>query len=263
MTVQGKSITVSSSDGLAAIDTGTTLIGAPSDIAQEFWSNVPGSAALSGQYQGMYSFRACFQLFLVSHSTHRMWHTACSTSISASISFGGTTWPISSDDMNLGVVSGVGSKQMCAGGVFDIGSTVGNGQGLPSWIVGDTFLKNVYSVFQADPPAVGFAQLANGLNSSSASLSSHSRSRNWVDVRCRCHGNGDLFGYRRRSTAHRIEYTRWSERRLLAANGPLDGARPRHVLLCRALFRLLMMQEHTRGGGIPLICALPITVAHS
>lgn len=61
VTVQGKSISVSSSEGLAAIDTGTTLLGAPSTVAQQFWSNVPGSVALTGQYQGMYAFRKRLQ----------------------------------------------------------------------------------------------------------------------------------------------------------------------------------------------------------
>lgn len=28
-----------------------------------------------------------------------------------------------------------------------------------TWVVGDTFLKNVYSVYRYDPPAVGFATL--------------------------------------------------------------------------------------------------------
>lgn len=36
-----------------------------------------------------------------------------------------------------------------------------SGDDLPiSWIVGDTYLKNFYSVFRYDPPAVGFAPLA-------------------------------------------------------------------------------------------------------
>ncbi|KAF8840864.1 acid protease, partial [Paxillus ammoniavirescens] len=124
------------------IDTGTTLIGAPSSIVQSIWANVPGSVALDGQYQGMYAY-------------------PCNTAVSVSISFGGTSWPISAADMNLGNVTSTGSTtQMCIGGIFDVGSTVGSGQGTPSWIVGDTFLKNVYSVYQANPPAVGFAQLA-------------------------------------------------------------------------------------------------------
>ncbi|KIJ18473.1 hypothetical protein PAXINDRAFT_167075 [Paxillus involutus ATCC 200175] len=151
VTVQGKSVSIPSGSGLAAIDTGTTLIGAPSSIVQSIWANVPGSIALSGQYAGYYAY-------------------PCSTAISVSISFGGTNWPISAADMNLGNVTSTGSTtQMCVGGIFDIGSTVGSGQGTPSWIVGDTFLKNVYSVYQANPPAVGFAQLANGSSTSGSS----------------------------------------------------------------------------------------------
>lgn len=69
MTVQGKSISISSSEGLAAIDTGTTLIGAPSTVAQQIWANVPGSVALSGQNQGMYAFRKHLQLAVI-HTTH-------------------------------------------------------------------------------------------------------------------------------------------------------------------------------------------------
>ncbi|KAG9316875.1 aspartic peptidase domain-containing protein [Chiua virens] len=152
ITVLGNTISVSSSESLAAIDTGTTLIGGPSDIVAQIWSSVPNSAALTGQYAGLYAF-------------------PCSSSVTVSISFGGTNWAISTADMNLGTVSGSGSKAMCAGGIFDIGTSVGNSNGLPSWIVGDTFLKNVYSVFQANPAAVGFAQLASGLSSTTNSSS--------------------------------------------------------------------------------------------
>ena len=70
VTVQGKSISVSSSDGLAAIDTGTTLIGAPSSVTQEIWSNVPGSVPLTDEYEGIYSFRKCGQSFRVLHGIH-------------------------------------------------------------------------------------------------------------------------------------------------------------------------------------------------
>ncbi|KIJ37242.1 hypothetical protein M422DRAFT_260180 [Sphaerobolus stellatus SS14] len=33
----------------------------------------------------------------------------------------------------------------------------------PNWIIGNTFLKNVYSVFRFDPLAVGFAQLSSSV----------------------------------------------------------------------------------------------------
>ena len=71
MTVQGKSISIS--DGLAAIDTGTSLIAAPTNIVKEIWSNVPNSIALSGEYAGMYAFRECRRLlFIAYHSQDLM-----------------------------------------------------------------------------------------------------------------------------------------------------------------------------------------------
>jgi len=36
----------------------------------------------------------------------------------------------------------------------------------PGWIIGDTFLKNVYSVFRVNPASVVFAALAPGVQSS-------------------------------------------------------------------------------------------------
>lgn len=78
------------------------------------------------------------------------------------------------------------SSSECIGVFFDIGSS--SGPGAPSWVVGDAFLvspprsrimqpphvsarqKNVYSVFQYNPPAIGFAALSeeaiaqNGVN---------------------------------------------------------------------------------------------------
>ncbi|KAG2751850.1 acid protease [Suillus brevipes Sb2] len=151
VTVQGKTITIDAPTGLAAIDTGTTLIGAPTPFAASIWAQVPGSMELSGEWQGLYAF-------------------PCDTNVTVHISFGGTNWAISPLDMNLGTLNNTiignanATSQMCAGGIFDIG--IGS---TPAWIVGDTFLKNVYSVFRASPPAVGFAQLASGSNSSTGS----------------------------------------------------------------------------------------------
>ena len=49
------------------------------------------------------------------------------------------------------------SESTCVGGFFALDTS---GTSAPAWIVGDTFLKNVYSVFRASPPSVGFAQLS-------------------------------------------------------------------------------------------------------
>lgn len=83
------------------------------------------------------------------------------------MSFGGKTWPINAQDMNLGRVS-TGSD-ICAGGIFDLnaGSSIDEGGGNPSWVVGATFLKNVYSVFRSKPAAIGFAELSSAAGGSS------------------------------------------------------------------------------------------------
>jgi len=49
------------------------------------------------------------------------------------------------------------STKQCVGALFSLDTSGGNG---PAWIVGDTFLKNVYSVFRYSPASVGFASLS-------------------------------------------------------------------------------------------------------
>jgi len=72
------------------------------------------------------------------------------------MNFGGQqSWGVSAADFELMSVDGTN----CVGAFFDI--DFGSGNEGPSWIVGDTFLKNVYSVFRFDPPSVGFAQLSS------------------------------------------------------------------------------------------------------
>lgn len=68
--MNGNSVTPSSSETLAAIDTGTTLIAGPSDAVANIWSQVEGSQALSGQMAGFFSFRTFFHYF---SSPSRLW----------------------------------------------------------------------------------------------------------------------------------------------------------------------------------------------
>ncbi|KAK0194901.1 aspartyl protease [Armillaria mellea] len=144
LTVQGKSIalTTSGTTALSAIDTGTTLIGGPSDDVAAIWAQVSGAQQARGQ-QGLYTF-------------------PCNTNVEVTMSFGGKSWPINSQDMNLGPATA--GSSMCLGGIFDLtaGSNIPEGTGNPGWVVGATFLKNVYSVFRdSNPPAIGFAQLSS------------------------------------------------------------------------------------------------------
>ncbi|VDC02988.1 unnamed protein product [Peniophora sp. CBMAI 1063] len=149
-TVNDNTISISSGDTGAVIDTGTTLIGGPSTEVANIYAQISGSEALSGSYDGYYSY-------------------PCDTSVSLAFSFGGPSWAVSSADFQL-YENGDGT---CIGAVFVYESSSssepsGPGSGgpfkrdtsSPAWIVGDSFLKNVYSVFRANPASVGFAQLS-------------------------------------------------------------------------------------------------------
>ena len=72
------------------------------------------------------------------------------------MAFGGKSWPIKAEDMNIGRVGP--DSPLCAGGIFEAG---GEGEGIPDWIVGIVFLKNVYTVLRSQPAAIGFAELSD------------------------------------------------------------------------------------------------------
>ncbi|KAJ6625352.1 aspartyl protease [Mycena sp. CBHHK59/15] len=147
ITVQGNSVSVATGNAaLAAIDTGTTLIGGPTADVNAIWNAIPGARALTSM-AGFFEF-------------------PCTTTVSISMSFGGKVWPINPADMNLGPAQDGGT--MCLGGIFDLtlGSNIVANSGNPTWVVGDTFLKNVYSVYRQNPLSVGFAQLSDLAGSS-------------------------------------------------------------------------------------------------
>lgn len=59
ITVNGRTVTLPSGN-LAAIDTGTTLIGGPSAAVSAVYAQIPGSQPLSGNLAGFYGFRMSF-----------------------------------------------------------------------------------------------------------------------------------------------------------------------------------------------------------
>jgi len=144
ISVQGNTITLPSGpSSYAAIDTGTTLVGGPPAAMAQIFSQIPGAQPGVGNLEGYYTY-------------------PCSPKVQISLSFGGQTWTVDPNDFQLGQIS----SSRCLGAFF----TLTTGSSAPSWIIGDTFLKNVYSVFRYQPPAVGFAQLSdlatsmNGVN---------------------------------------------------------------------------------------------------
>jgi cathepsin D len=147
ITVNGAAVTLSTTKPLSAIDTGTTLIGGPHDDVLSLYNSIPGSVSLGNLDPGFFAF-------------------PCSTEVTVSMNFGGQSWSINPQDFNTGQVPS--SHNMCRGAIFDISQGSDNvaGSSNPAWVVGDTFLKNVYSVFRSSPASVGFAQLSTAAGGS-------------------------------------------------------------------------------------------------
>ncbi|KAI0070897.1 acid protease [Panus rudis PR-1116 ss-1] len=135
---QGQHVDLPSGSSFAAIDTGTTLVGGPASVISALYATIPGSEPATGDYQGYYTY-------------------PCLTNVTVSLGFGDSNnlWPIDPGMFKLMQLS----KDSCLGAFFELSSS---GSSSPNWIVGDAFLKNVYTVFRAsDPPAVGFANLSS------------------------------------------------------------------------------------------------------
>ncbi|KAF8322235.1 acid protease [Clavulina sp. PMI_390] len=134
--------------GYAAIDTGTSLIGGPTAWMADLYAQIPGASAGTGSLEGYYVYD-------------------CSTNVNVSLTFGGVSYSIETADFSRVADS---SGKTCIGSFFGIdvtGSSV-------SWIVGDTFLKNVYSVYRESPAAVGFALTGSGGNTTAGTTSTSS-----------------------------------------------------------------------------------------
>ncbi|RDX43469.1 acid protease [Lentinus brumalis] len=127
--------TVVSSELKTIIDSGTTLMGASPSAVAQFYARINGSRQ-DPDLGGYYSF-------------------PCDPTPAVSLSWGGRDWKIDPALFNLGD-SGVPGE--CVGALVptDLGPRVGN----DTWLLGDTFMKNVYTVFSVEKKSIGFAKLA-------------------------------------------------------------------------------------------------------
>ncbi|TYJ52523.1 hypothetical protein B9479_006883 [Cryptococcus floricola] len=130
----------------ACIDTGTTLIGAPPSTVQAIYAQIPGSSPLPPWIIG----------------GQGLWQYPCSQNVSALFQFGGQQYSMSNTDMNLGPFTS--DSSMCTGAFFEMQMSSNSPI---QWIVGASFLKNVYTSFRNTPTAIGFAPLV--LNAASNS----------------------------------------------------------------------------------------------
>lgn len=130
---------------MVAVDTGTTLIGGPQSIIESIYAAIPGSERMTGAYANYYQY-------------------PCTSTIDLKITFGSYEIEIGDADFNLGRYSS--NTEMCTGAVY---IQALSSSSPVSWIVGDTALKNVYSVYRFNPPAVGFAALPGTASSATGS----------------------------------------------------------------------------------------------
>jgi hypothetical protein len=110
---------------LAYIDTGTSFIFCPPDQAATFYGTVPGAKILSTVGTVTYS-------------------VPCDTTTAMTFTFGTVTYSVLAKDWISSEVNGV-----CTGNIF------GHAVVPDAWLLGDTFLKNVYAVFDVDQNRIG------------------------------------------------------------------------------------------------------------
>ncbi|KIK55986.1 hypothetical protein GYMLUDRAFT_248204 [Collybiopsis luxurians FD-317 M1] len=116
------------------IDSGTTIMYGPPDAVAQFYDSVNG-ATLFDESEGFYSF-------------------PCDSVPDVSFNWGGDDFSISADNFNLGATESGSSDCVGALAAQDLGL------GDNTWLLGDSFMKNVYTAFSFERTAVGFATLS-------------------------------------------------------------------------------------------------------
>ncbi|POR32963.1 Aspartic-type endopeptidase ctsD [Tolypocladium paradoxum] len=119
------------------IDTGTSFIFGPEDMVKKLHSVIPGSQSSDGM----------------------TYTVPCDSTKPLTLTFSGVDFMISPKDW----ISPEATSGKCTSNIY--GRDVVKG----SWLLGDTFLKNVYTVFDKDQNRIGFANLAGVRSKQSSS----------------------------------------------------------------------------------------------
>ncbi|KAJ3499805.1 hypothetical protein NLJ89_g10055 [Agrocybe chaxingu] len=131
------STTAPAVDTVAAIDTGTTLIYLPANLARRFYDMIPDAKPAPTYGSEFFTF-------------------PCDADFTISLSFGGQNFAINNADFNMGPTAP--SSTDCVGGIL------GLEEGFPATlaIIGDEFLKSWYSTFDYSNGArIGFSPSTN------------------------------------------------------------------------------------------------------
>lgn len=108
---------------LAYIDTGTSFVFGPPDFVKKLHNNIPGSSSSDGL----------------------TYNVPCDTNKPLVFTFSGVDYEISAKDW----VVGQDGNGKCTSNIYGHEVVAG------SWLLGDTFLKNVYAVFDKDDKKIG------------------------------------------------------------------------------------------------------------
>ncbi|KAK4242079.1 hypothetical protein C8A03DRAFT_40502 [Achaetomium macrosporum] len=121
----GKSVNIGSA--MAYIDTGTSFVFAPPDDLVDLFKLIPGSSSYE-------------------NAGYVEYQIPCDTNLPIHVTFSGVDYEISAADWVVRK-----DEKSCISRIY--GYEIKSG----TWLLGDTFLKNVYSVFDADKMRIGFA----------------------------------------------------------------------------------------------------------
>ncbi|KAJ6453785.1 acid protease [Mycena sanguinolenta] len=134
--VPGASAKVGSTTAISGfgtiIDSGTTLMYAPFAAAEAVYAKIPGAAVFDAA-NGLFEY-------------------TCNPQPKISFNWGGKDWVVSSAYFSRG--------KTAPGSTKCIGALIGKSLAGNFWVLGDAFMQNVYTAFDFDKEAVGFAALA-------------------------------------------------------------------------------------------------------
>ncbi|KAG1865394.1 aspartic peptidase domain-containing protein [Suillus subluteus] len=129
--INGKEIVTGFS---AIVDTGTTVILGNFTYVSQLYADINATEVDKGVYA-----------------------LPCNAMPDVTITLGGKSFPLSAENFNMGPTDSSG--KMCFGGIvgYDLGDIT---SGQFQWILGDVFLRNVYTAFDVGQSRIGFAELA-------------------------------------------------------------------------------------------------------